>query len=168
MSSASNYLEDKLLDHVLRYGNGNLTAGSGAGYQPPATVYVALFADSGSAATPALESGTSATGSGNSNWGHFEINNGSYSRQSISFSAAGIPGGSTTGTITSNLTVSFPVASADYDTAGATGNVVTHIALMDDIAAGNVLFYGALTTPKTVSAGDQFTISSGNLSISLA
>ena len=157
MSAASNYLEDKLLDHTLRYGT--------APYTAPSTVYVALFADSGSAASAALESGTSATGSGNSNWGHFEIDNGSYIRQSVTFAEAGAV---TTGTITTNAPVSVPVASADYDTAGTTGNVVTHIALMDDQSGGNVLFYGTLTTPKTVSSGDQFTVSTGNLSISLA
>jgi hypothetical protein len=157
MSSASNHLEDKLLDHVLRY--------STAPYVAPSTVYVALFADSGSAASAALESGTSATGSGNSNWGHFEINNASYARQSVTFAAAGA---STTGTISTNSTVSFPVASANYETAGTTGNTVTHIALMDDSTGGDVLFYGTLTTSKTVSSGDQFTVSSGNLSISLA
>ena len=64
--------------------------------------------------------------------------------------------------------MSFPVAGADYQSAGSTGNVVTHIAIMDASTSGNVLFYGALTTEKTVSNGDQFTISSGNLSISLA
>lgn len=158
MSAASNYLEDKLLDHVLRY--------STAPYTDSAlnTVYVALFADSGSAASAALESGTSGTGS-SSDWGYFEINNGSYARQSVTFAAAGAV---TTGTISTNATVSFPVASADYDTAGSTGNVVTHIAIMDASTGGNVLFYGTLTTSKTVSSGDQFTVSSGNLSISLA
>lgn len=157
MSAASNYLEDKLLDHTLRYGT--------APYTAPSTVYVALFADSGSAASAALESGTSGTAS-SSDWGYFEINNGSYARQSVTFAAAGA---STTGTITTNSTVSFPVATANYDTAGSTGNVVTHIALVDAASGStNVLFYGTLTTSKTVSSGDQFTISSGNLSISLA
>lgn len=156
MSAASNYLEDKLLDHTLRYGT--------APYTAPSTVYVALFSDSGSAASAALESGTSGTGS-TADWGYFEINNGSYIRQSVTFAAAGA---TTTGTITTNATVSFPVATADYDTAGATGNVVTHIALMDAQSGGNVLFYGTLTTSKTVSSGDQFTVSTGNLSISLA
>jgi hypothetical protein len=156
MSAASNYLEDKLLDHTLRYGT--------APYTAPSTVYVALFADSGSAASAALESGTSGTGS-SSDWGYFEINNGSYARQSVTFAAAGT---TTTGTIETNGTVSFPVATANYDTAGSTGQVVTHIALMDASTGGNVLFYGTLTTSKTVSSGDQFTVSSGNLSISLA
>jgi|TARA_E500000178_G_C17013919_1_gene751908 hypothetical protein len=164
MSAASNYLEDKLLDHVLNFGNGSLTVGSGRGFAAPATVYVALFADSGSGVAAALESNTSGTDA-TSKFGYYEINNGSYARQTITFANAGA---STTGTISSNATVSFPVATANYDTAGSTGNVVTHLALMDASTSGNVLFYGALTTNKTVSSGDQFTISSGNLSISLA
>lgn len=159
MSASSDFLEDKLLDHTLRY--------STAPYTAPSTVYVALFADSGSGASAALESGTSST-TGTSNWGYYEISNGSYARQTIAFTAAGSAGGNTTGTITSSGTVSFPVATADYDSDGGTGNVVTHIALMDNSTGGNVLFYGTLTTSKTVSSGDQFTVSSGNLSISLA
>jgi hypothetical protein len=166
MSAASNYLEDKLLDHVLRYGT--------APYTGKSTVYVALFADAGtpvlSGANGPLESGTSGTAS-SSDWGYYEIQttgSTSYARQSISFGAAGAPGGNTTGTIKNSTTVSFPVAGANYDTLGGTGNVVTHIAIMDESTGGNVLFYGQLTTSKTVSAGDQFTISAGNLSISLA
>ncbi len=170
MSAASNYLEDKLLDHTLNFGNGSLTANSGAGYTPPATVYVALFADSGSAASAALESGTNST-SGTGNWGFYEVKTSgstNYARQSISFGAAGSSGGNAVGTIKTDGTVSFPVAGADYETNGTTGNVITHIAILDASTSGNVLFYGALTTSKTVSNGDQFTISSGNLSISLA
>ena len=156
MSAASNYLEDKLLDHVLNFGNGSLTVGSGRGFAAPATVYVALFADSGSGVAAALESNTSGTDA-TSKFGYYEINNGSYARQTITFANAGA---STTGTISSNATVSFPVATANYQTAGSTGQVVTHLALMDASTDGNVLFYGALTTSKTVSSGDQFTISS--------
>ena len=156
MSAASNFLEDKLLDHTLRY--------STAPYTAPSTIYVALFSDSGSGVAAALESNTTGTDATNK-WGYYEINAGAYARQSVTFAAAGT---TTTGTIETNSTVSFPVASADYQTAGSTGNVVTHIALMDASTGGNVLFYGALTTNKTVSSGDQFTVSTGNLSISLA
>ena len=156
MSAASNYLEDKLLDHTLRGSSGAFTA--------PSTVYVALFSDSGSGVAAALESNTTGTDA-TSKWGYYEINNGSYARQSVTFAAAGT---TTTGTIETNATVSFPVATANYQTAGSTGQVVTHIALVDQSTSGNILFYGALTTSKTVSSGDQFTISSGNLSISLA
>tara|TARA_R100001594_G_scaffold77656_2_gene112240 strand:+ start:1402 stop:1887 length:486 start_codon:yes stop_codon:yes gene_type:complete len=161
MSAASNYLELEILDHILRYGNGSLTAGTGAGYQPPATVYVALFSNSGGGAATALESGTNST-SGTGNWGYYEINNGSYARQSVTFAAA------SSGSCASNATVTFPVATANYNTAGSQGATVTHLAIMDASTSGNLLFYGALTTSKTVSSGDQFTISSGNLTVSLA
>jgi hypothetical protein len=174
MSAASNYLEDKLLDHVLRYGNGSLTAGTGAGYQPPATVYVALFASGGAGSNAtlanALETGTSGTGS-TADWGYFEIlttGSTNYGRQSVTFGAAGTAGSNAIGTIKTSTTVSFNVTGADYETAGTTGNVVTHIAIMDASTGGNVLFYGQLTTSKTVSAGDQFTVSTGNLAVSLA
>ena len=161
MSAASNYLELKVLDHILKFGNGSLTVGSGSGYAPPATVYVALFSNSGGGAATALESGTNST-SGTGNWGYYEINNGSYARQSVTFAAA------SSGASASNSTVTFPVPTANYNTAGTQGQTVTHIAIVDAATSGNVLFYGALTTSKTVSSGDQFTISSGNLTVSLA
>jgi hypothetical protein len=167
--SASNYLEDTLLNHVLRYGNGSLTAGTGAGYEPPATVYVALFVDNNNNVGTALESGTSGTGS-TSNWGDFEVTTGSstnYVRQSVTFGAAGSSGGYSTGQIKNTTQVSFPVAGANYTTGGGYGSTVTHIAIMDASSGGNVLFYGSLTTSKTVSSGDQFTVSASNLAISL-
>jgi len=70
MSNASNYLENELLDHVLGEGSRDYT---------PATLYIALFADTGSGVATALESGTSDTAS-SANWGYYEINNGNYSR----------------------------------------------------------------------------------------
>ena len=160
MSAASNYLEDKLLDHTLR--------SPGAAYGAPSTVYVALFADNGTNdAANALETGTNASAT-TADWGYFEITTTgtAYARQSVTFAAAGA--GGTPGTIATDVTVSFPVATANYDTNGGTGQVVTHIAIMDASSGGNVLFYGELTTSKTVSSGDQFTVSDGNLSISLA
>lgn len=153
MSAASNYLELELLDHALR--------GTSGAYTAPTTVYVALFSDTGSGAANALESGTSSTGE-TANWGYYEINNASYVRQSATFSAA------SGGSITTSASISFPVATADYDTAGSAGNVVTHLAIMDASTGGNVMFYGALTNSKTVNSGDQFTISAGNLTVSLA
>ena len=153
MTAASNYLELELLDHSL--------GGSGGAWTAPTTVYVALFSNSGGGAATALESGTNST-SGTGNWGYYEINNGSYARQSVTFAAAS--GGSKS----SNSTVSFPVATANYDSAGSQGATVTHLAIMDASSGSNVIFWGALTTSKTVSSGDQFTISSGNLTVSLA
>lgn len=164
MTAASDYLENKLLDHALRGSSGAFTA--------PGTVYVALFSTASSSQVTALAAALEANTSGTdatTKFGFYEIANSgtSYTRKSASFSAAGT---TTTGTIETSGAVNFPVASGNYQSAGSTGNIVTHIAIMDGdtIGSNNVLFYGALTTAKTVSSGDQFTISAGNLSVALA
>ena len=72
------------------------------------------------------------------------------------------------GSAASNSTVTFPVATANYNNAATSGATVTCIAVVDASSSGNVLFFGQLTTSKTVSSGDQFTVSSGNLTVSLA
>ena len=152
MTAASNYLENEILDHIL--GDNART------FTSPSALFVGLF--SGSAAT-ALESGDATTGS-TANWGYYEINNGDYARQAIDFAAA------SSGSAASSTTVTFPQATANYDSAGSQGNTITHIAILDGgvAGAGNVLFYGALGTPKTVTNGDTFQINSGSLTISLA
>ena len=155
MSNASNYIENELLDHVLGEGSRNYT---------PATLYLALFADTRSGVAAALESGTSST-SGTGNWGYYEIQTSgstNYARQEVNFNAA------SSGSATNNGAVPFPQAGANYDTAGGAGNVVTHIAIMDAASAGNVLFYGALSVSKTVTTGDTFQINDTALTVSLA
>ena len=165
MTAASDYLEDKLLDHTLRGSSGAFTA--------PGTVYVALFTTANStqatALAAALEANTSGTDA-TTKFGYYEVHTSgstNYVRQSATFAAAGT---TTTGTIETSTGISFPIAGGNYQSAGSTGSIVTHIALLDSstIGSGNVLFFGALTTDKTVSSGDQFTIAAGNLSISLA
>jgi hypothetical protein len=80
-----------------------------------------------------------------------------YARQAITFNAA------SSGSSSSSATVTFPTATANFGT-------ITHVAIMDsDVeGSGNVLFYGAVTTAKTIETGDTFQVSSGNLTISLA
>jgi 2-keto-4-pentenoate hydratase len=134
MSAASDYLEDKVLDHVL-------TATS---YTPPTTRYLALFTNTSGNAAVNLEAGTLTD----------EVSGGSYAREAITFNAA------SSGSSTSSATVTFPAASANWGT-------VTHVAVMDAATSGNVLFWGAVTTPKTIENGDTFQVSSGNLTITL-
>ena len=153
--AASNYLENKLLDHTLRHAS--------APYTGVTTVYCALFSGTEATVKTALESGTSTT-SGAGNWGFYEITSASsYARQAITFGSA-----AASGSISNTATVTFPVATADYTNTAASGSTVTCLAIMDASTAGNVLFYGALTVPKQVSSGDQFTISSSNLTVQLA
>jgi hypothetical protein len=84
-----------------------------------------------------------------------------YARQAVSFGAAA------SGSCATDATVTFPVATATY------GNV-THIAIVDHATntnwgtGVNVLFYGSLTTSKQIDQNDQFIISSGNLTVTLA
>ncbi len=151
--AASTYLENKLLDHTLRY--------STAPYTGASTVYCALFSGTAATVKTALESGTSAATL--TNWGYYEINNASYTRQAITFGSA-----AASGSISSTATVTFPVATSDYNNTATSGSTVTCLAIMDASTAGNVLFYGELTVSKQVSSGDQFTISTGNLTVQLA
>lgn len=141
MSAASNYLEEKVLDHVLR--NTALTS--------PTTVYLALFTADPSTGSTAenLEAGTLTD--------EVSTSGTAYARQSVTFAA--VSGGS----CSTNADVTFPAATANYGT-------VTHIAIMDGDTEGsdNVLFYGALDSAKTIESGDTFQITSGNLTVSLA
>ena len=152
MSNASNHIENELLDHVLGEGSRNYT---------PTTLFIALFADTGSGVAAALESGTNST-SGTGNWGYYEINNGSYARVAVNFNAA------SSGSATNDGAVALAQASANYNTAGSAGNTVTHVAIMDASTAGNVVFYGALSVSKTVTTGDTFQINDEALTVSLA
>jgi hypothetical protein len=106
MSKMSNYLEKKLLDHVL----------TNTAYTPPTKVYLALFT-----------SDPTDAGSGT------EITGGAYARQEITFGAASSPGGtsSTTADIvfpvaTANWGIVSHVGIYDASTAG---NLLFHGAL---------------------------------------
>jgi hypothetical protein len=131
MSAASNYLENKILDHVL----------TATAFTQPSR-FIALFtASPGEAGAFTNEISTSGT---------------AYARQAVTFAAAA------SGSSATNATVTFPTATANWGT-------ITHVAIVDGDTegAGNVLFYGAVTTSKTIETGDTFQISSGNLTISL-
>ena len=137
MSAASNYLENKVLDHVLR----------NTAFTQPTALYLGLFVNTSGSAAANLEEGTltdEVTTSGSA-----------YIRKTIAFGAA------SGGSAANSATVTFDAATANWGT-------ITHVAVMDAETAGNVLFYGAVTTSKTIETGDTFQVSSGNLSISLA
>jgi hypothetical protein len=135
MSAASNYLENKLLDHTL----------GGTAFTQPSSLYLGLFTNDSANAATNLEAGTLTD----------EISGGSYARETVAFSAA------SGGSASTSATVTFTAATANWGT-------ITHVAVLDASSSGNVLFWGAVTTSKTIESGDTFQISSGNLTISLA
>ena len=74
----------------------------------------------------------------------------------------GAAGACTASSAASSATVTFPTATASWGT-------ITHVAVCDGATAGagNQLFYGAVTTSKTIDTGDTFQVSSGNLTVAL-
>lgn len=106
-------------------------------YTSPATVYVALFT------TDPTDAGTGTEVSGNA-----------YQRTAVTFGAP------SSGVTTNSGAVTFPTATGSWGT-------VTHIGIMDASTSGNLLFHTALDTSKTITSGDIFTISTGNLSVTL-
>ena len=137
MSAASNYLENKVLDHVL----------TATAYTAPANRFLALFTGTAVDVLGRLEAGTlsdEVTTSGSA-----------YIRKAVTFAAA------SSGSSATNATVTFDAATSNWGT-------VTCIAIMDAVSSGNVLFYGAVTTAKTIETGDTFQVSSGNLTVALA
>lgn len=106
-------------------------------YTSPATVYVGLY--------------TSDPGEGNTGT---EVSGGSYARTAVTFGAP------SNGVSTNSASVTFPTATGTWGT-------VTHIGILDASTSGNLLYYTPLDASKAIASGDVFTISTGNLSVTL-
>lgn len=146
MSALSDYLENKLVDHVLR----------GQSFTPPATVYVALFT------APPSDAG-----------GGTEVSGGAYARVAVTSSLANWAGtqsvGSTAassgtgGQTSNNATITFPAPS------GANWGTITHFGIFDASTGGNLLFHAALTASKSVNDGDSApSFAAGALTVTFA
>lgn len=130
MAALSDYLENKLIDRLFR----------GQAYTFPTNLYFGL-----------LTAAPSDSGGGT------EVSGGSYARVEIAASMANFAGtqaaGSTTassgtsGTTSNNVDITFPVPSGNW-------GVVSYVGVYDASTSGNLLCWGALTTPKTVNNGD--------------
>lgn len=107
-------------------------------YTAPTTVYVALFLN---------DPGEGASGT--------EVSGNGYARQSATFAAP------SNGAASTNADVQFPQATGTQGT-------ITHFAIFDALTTGNMLYYGALTSSKTIEIGDVFKIASGSLTVTLA
>lgn len=135
--SFSDYLEDKILDHVF----------GGTAYTAPSTLYVGLFTSAASDSA----AGTELSGSG-------------YARQTAAFTVSGT---SPTTAATSaaiefpEATGSWgTITHAGVFDALTGGNMLAHAELTDPADFTTAL-------PKTVSTGDVLRINSGNLKVTL-
>lgn len=144
MAAMTNYLENKLVDHIFR----------ATPYTVPTTLHVALF----SAAPTDSAAGT-------------EISGGSYARASVPASAiANWNGthGSTSGASTGTNATCSNAALITFPSPTAIWGSVVGFAIMDAATGGNALFYGDLTIPKTVNNGDAApTFAAGALTVQL-
>jgi|DEB0MinimDraft_6_1074348.scaffolds.fasta_scaffold01587_1 hypothetical protein len=140
MSAASNDLEEKVLNHVLQN-----VATTGAAYTAPSAVYVSLH--------------TGNPQEDNSGANEIPTSGYNYARESVTFGS--VTEVANTVSVSTNATVTFNQASANYPAN------VTYVGLYDQSTAGNLMFYGALSTEKQVTTGDIFQINSGSLTITL-
>lgn len=130
MAGMTNYEENRLLDHIFR----------GTAYAQEATHYIALFT------SDPTDTGSQAG----------EVSGGSYARVAVTRgdaqwkgthgSSTGVSSG-TNGTILNAAAITFPAPTANWGT-------ITHIGICDAASAGNMLYYSALQTSKTVNNGD--------------
>ena len=84
-----------------------------------------------------------------------EVSGGSYARTAVTFAAP------SNGVTTNSADVTFPTASGSWGTVGWIG-------ILDASTSGNLLYHTPLDVSKTISSGDIFKISTGNLSVTLA
>ena len=141
MSAATDYLENKLIDWFFR----------GQAFSPPGTLYIGLL-------TAAPSDNTAGT----------EVSGGSYARQGIAGSLAnwaGTQGAGTTtastgssGTTSNNGVVTFPTPSANWGT-------ITHFGIYDAVSGGNLVYWGPLSSSKSVFSGDAVSIQAGQLQV---
>ena len=138
----SDYLENKLIDHVFR----------GTAYTAPGTIYVALFTSACSDAA-----------------GGTEVSGGSYARPAITSSGSnwantqasgtGVSSG-TSGTTSNSGVINFATPSAGW-------GAVTHWGLYDALTSGNLLVCAALSTAKTINSGDSVSFAAGALTVQI-
>lgn len=83
-----------------------------------------------------------------------EVSGTYYARTAVTFTV-------TDDQATNSGAVTFPAAGGSWGT-------ISHIGIFDASSSGNLLFHGAVTTSKAIDSGDTFTISTSNLSITLA
>lgn len=136
----SDFLENKLIDWLLRAQAIGITGATAAAGSGPANVYVGLFT-----ATPADAGGGT------------EVTGGSYARVAITSALTAWAGtqaaasttasSGTNGTTSNNAAITFPAPTAAW-------GAITGIGIYDASTAGNLLFWAPLTTGKTVNNGD--------------
>ena len=135
----SSYSAKKALDHLLANGRAQV-------YTPPSSLYVALFTSAGGLAsnTPSLQT---------------EVSGGAYTRKLLN--------GTTNYMGPAANFAAALLADINWEIATSNWGAVTHLAIMDTETGGNVISYGALTSPKVIETNDRAVVKAGQLVASL-
>ena len=128
-AQASDYLENKLVDHLFRT----------ATFAKPAALYVGLF----TAAPSDAGGGT-------------EVSGGSYARVNLPPLDTNWGGthGTTTGASSGTTGMTANKVALVYPSPTANWGTITHFGLFDAVTGGNLLVWDALTTPRTILSGE--------------
>ena len=113
----------------------------GNAFVSPATIYVALY-----------------TAAPNDAGGGTEVSGYGYARKDVANNSTNWPN-AVNGMKANGAIIEFAAAS------GGNWGTVTHFALFDAASAGNMLYYGALTSSKTINDGDQARFAVGTLTV---
>lgn len=143
MSQMSNYLENKLVDHIFR----------ATSFTMPAAIWVSLHT-----ADP-LDTGAGSEVSGNA-YARAQLNPSTTNWSNTQDSGSGASSG-TSGLTQNQGVISFPTPSGTWGT-------VTHFGIWDASTGGNLLVYGTLTVSKTINTSDVVTFPVDALSVTFA
>jgi len=136
MSQMTDYLENKLVDHIFR----------NRVFATPSTIYIGLYLSSGA---PGDTTTGSAGGDAVSGTGYTRIQVGP-SDTTWNATQGGTPASASTGTggaTANSSTITFPTPTGNWGSIASFG-------IFDATTAGNCLLYGTLTNAKTVNNGD--------------
>lgn len=142
MSALSDYLENKLVDHIFR----------GQSFTNP-VLYVGLLTAAPSDAGGGTEVSGNAYARVKAAAGASQALTDWKSTQNDNLASSGT-GGQTSNT----AAVSFPTPSATWGT-------VTHFGIYDASSGGNLLVHGVLSVSKTINQGDVVSFPAGSLSV---
>lgn len=144
MAAMSNYLENKLIDHIFR----------GVPYTAPTTAYFALYT-----AAPSDSGGGTEVSTGGYARASLACNVTNWAATNAALSTAN-PSAGTSGQTSNNSTVTFATPSLTW-------NTITHFGIFDALSGGNLLFWGALSASKLIQTGDAVTIQASQLVVQL-
>ena len=142
MAAMSDFLENKLIDWFFRGQAIGVTGASAAAGTGPTNLYYALLTAAPSDTGGGTEVSTSAT-----NYARVTVASSLANYAGTQAAASTTASSGTSGTTSNNGAITFGAPSAAW-------GVVTHFAIYDATTAGNLLFWGALTTSKTINNGD--------------